>query len=245
MISKIEPSTNTFYVKGKFIKPPITRPNWRARKNLPPRSNPYQSHSTSNPINNYSLIPSSTTIVVFQVIRYQTAEKRKEIRPVNLPNLIPIILAKTTLISFQCHCYKYENFIILVLGFQRKSTYDPTKVLVLRFPNLPTDRTIVLGDNSVYQSIAFSFVLLQLPKGQTLFIKDILHVSGLAKNLFFMAQITMTRICHTDTIFVTQWRSGCQQLVKEAFESMNMLDHTFIFLHIEYCQLFLGINSSH
>ena len=96
MISKIEPSTNAFYVKGKFIKPPITRPNWCARKNLPLRSNSYQSHSTSNLIHNSSLIPLSTTTVVFRVIRYQTAKRRKEIRPVNLPNLIPIILAKTS-----------------------------------------------------------------------------------------------------------------------------------------------------
>jgi hypothetical protein len=48
MLFKIEPSTNAFHVKGKFIKPPTTRPNWGARKNLPPRSDSYQSHSTSN-----------------------------------------------------------------------------------------------------------------------------------------------------------------------------------------------------
>jgi hypothetical protein len=57
---------------------------------------------------------------------------------------------------------------------------------------LSDPETKLLGDNSTYNALGFGSVLLKLNIGQSLLIKDVLYVIGLAKNLLSVVQITST-----------------------------------------------------
>jgi hypothetical protein len=68
----------------------------------------------------------------------------------------------------------------------------PNRSLFHDFPTLSIPRTIILGDNSSHQANGFGTVQIQLSTGQSIFIQNVLYVSGLAKNLLSVAQITTT-----------------------------------------------------
>jgi hypothetical protein len=67
---------------------------------------------------------------------------------------------------------------------------SPIQSLFRDYQVLSNSKTILLGDNSTYHALGFGSVLLKLTTGQSLLIKDILYVPGLAKNLLSVAQIT-------------------------------------------------------
>jgi len=69
----------------------------------------------------------------------------------------------------------------------------PMKILFCNYQVLNPPRLILLGDNSSYNIISFGSILLRLLIGQTLLIKDVLFVPGLAKNLLSVTQITTIR----------------------------------------------------
>jgi hypothetical protein len=53
-------------------------------------------------------------------------------------------------------------------------------------------KTIVLGDNNTYKALDFGSVFFKFNICQSLFIKDILYIPRLTKNLFLVVQITST-----------------------------------------------------
>jgi len=77
-----------------------------------------------------------------------------------------------------------------------------------------------LDDNHFYQATGFSYVLLKFITRQTLLILNILFVSGLAKNLLLVAEITKS-----GTILIIFKHDQCIIKTKSSNSSLPMTYH--------------------
>lgn len=101
------------------------------------------------------------------------------------------------------------------------------KTLFQNYIILDSPSIIVLKDNSSHSAIVLGSILLHLPTEQTLFILDVLCISGLAKNLLSVAFITQTgnttiTFTHTQCIIATKSSNSRKQTQYQLNKNSNL-----------------------
>lgn len=200
--SKIpEPTkTSAFYVKGKFTKPFNSKPG---RFSRPPSYRPPYNHNNNNlSSNKYFSKPSTSHSPIIchycGIPGHKAPDCRKKKRDLGAPSRDrPRSLSNNFVQDAPLHLFSAItsgtsiNSPLWYLDSGASQHMTPCKSFLQDYQELPTSRTIILGDDYSHSAEGFGSALIQIKSGQTLLIKDILYVPGLARNLISIAQITL------------------------------------------------------